>query len=55
MKTMRVRRERPSAVSWGIALVITMLIVYILTLDAGRMVVVESVSAAPRIFCGRQK
>lgn len=49
MRTIRVRRERPTAVSWAIALAITMLIVYLLTLDVGRNVVVESVSAAPRI------
>ena len=51
MKTtrVRVRRDRPSALSWAIALAVTMLIVYLLTLNAGQPDVVESVSAAPRI------
>ena len=45
----RVRRDRPGAAAWAIALVVTMLVVYLLTLDAARPDVVESVSAAPRV------
>ena len=45
----RVRRDSPSALAWAIALVVTMLVVYLLTLDAARPDVVESVSAAPRV------
>ena len=45
----RVRRERPSAMAWAIALVVTMLVVYFLTLDAARPQPVERVSAAQRV------
>ena len=45
----RVRRERPTALAWAIALCVTMLVVYVLTLSAARPDVVESVSAAPRV------
>lgn len=44
-----VRRERPTALAVSIALAVTMLVVYVLTLDALRPDVVESVSAAPRV------
>lgn len=51
MKTarVRVRRDRPSALSWTIALAVTMLVVYLVTLNAGKPDVVESMSAAPRV------
>ena len=45
----RVRRERPTALAWAVALCVTMLVVYVLTLSAARPDVVESVSAAPRV------
>ena len=44
-----VRRERPTALAISIALAVTMLVVYVLTLDAVGPDVVESVSAAPRV------
>ena len=44
-----VRRERPTALAISIALAVTMLVVYVLTLDALGPDVVESVSAAPRV------
>lgn len=44
-----VRRERPTALAVSIALAVTMLVVYVLTLDAIRPDAVESVSAAPRV------
>lgn len=44
-----VRRERPTALAVAIALAVTMLVVYVLTLDAIGPDVVESVSAAPRV------
>ena len=44
-----VRRERPTALAISIALAVTMLVVYVLTLDAIGPDVVESVSAAPRV------
>ena len=46
---MRVRRERPTALAWALALCVTMLVVYVLTLNAGGPDVVESVAAAPRV------
>ena len=49
MTRVHVRRERPSAAAWAMALVVTMLILYVLTLDASRPDVVESVSAEPRV------
>ena len=49
MTRVRVRRDRPSALAWAIALAVTMLAVYFLTLDAARPDVVESVAAAPRV------
>ena len=45
----RVRRERPTALAWALALAVTMLVVYLLTLQADRTEAVESVSAAPRV------
>ena len=44
-----VRRERPTVLAISIALAVTMLVVYVLTLDALGPDVVESVSAAPRV------
>lgn len=48
-ETVYVRRERPTALALSIALAVTMLVVYVLTLDAIGPDVVESVSAAPRV------
>ena len=31
----RVRRERPTTLAWAVALCVTMLLVYVLTLDVG--------------------
>ena len=45
----RVRRERPTALAWAVALCVTMLVVYVLTLNAAGPDVAESVSAAPRV------
>ena len=44
-----VRRERPTALAVSIALMVTMLVVYVLTLEAARPDAVERVSAAPRV------
>ena len=49
MNQVRVRRERPAAAAWAIALAVTMLAVYVLTLGASLPDAVESVSAAPRV------
>lgn len=49
LRRVRVRRERPSAVAWAVALCVTMLAVYVVTLNAGGPDVVESVAAAPRV------
>ena len=49
LKRVRVRRERPTALAWAVALCVTMLVVYVLTLNGGRPDVVESVAAAPRV------
>ena len=35
-KRVRVRRDRPSALSWALALAVTMLAVYLITLSAPR-------------------
>ena len=48
-RRVRVRRERPTALAWAAALAVTMLMVYLATLDAGRPDVVESMSPAPRV------
>lgn len=45
----RVKREHPSLAAWIAALLITMLVVYLLSMDATKPVVVESVSTAQRI------
>ena len=45
----QVRRERPTALSWSIALTVTMLVFYVLTLQSGRQEVVETVAPAPRV------
>lgn len=49
MNTVRVRRERPTALAWAVALCVTMLVVYVLTLNGAAPDVVESVAAAPRV------
>ncbi len=49
LKRVRVRRERPTALAWALALCVTMLVVYVLTLNAAKPDVVESVAAAPRV------
>ena len=46
---MRVRRERPTALAWELALCVTMMVGYVLTLNAGKPDVVESMAAAPRV------
>ena len=48
-RRVRVRRDRPTALTWALALAVTMLAVYALTLDVSLPRVVESVSAAPRV------
>ena len=45
----RVRRERPTALAWAMALATTMLMVYIATLPAARQRVVEDIPASARI------
>ncbi len=45
----RVRRDRPTALAWAVALCVTMLVVYVLTLNASKPDVVESMAAAPRV------
>ncbi len=45
----RVRRERPTALAWAVALCVTMLLVYVLTLNAGGPDVVQSMAPAPRV------
>ena len=49
MTTIRVRRDRPTALAWSAALTLTMLAVYVLTLRAAQPDAVESVSAASRV------
>lgn len=49
MRRVQVRRERPTALAVSVALCVTMLIVYVLTLNPGRPDVVESMAAAPRV------
>ena len=49
MRQVRVNRERPSVAAWAVALTVTMLAVYVLTLSASAPDAVESVSAAPRV------
>ena len=49
MTRVRVRRDRPTALAWAVALAVTMLVVYLATLEAARPDVAESVSAAPRV------
>ncbi|MBR1820162.1 MAG: hypothetical protein IJ769_00920, partial [Clostridia bacterium] len=49
MKRVRVRRERPTALAWAVALCVTMLVVYVLTLSADGPDVVDSMAAAPRV------
>ena len=45
----RVRRDRPTALAWAVALCVTMLLVYVLTLNAGGPDVVQSMASAPRV------
>lgn len=49
MKRVRVRRERPTALALAVALCVTMLAVYTLTLNAVTPGAVESMAAAPRV------
>ena len=49
MTRVSVRRERPTVATRAVALVVTMLVVYVLTLNAARPDAVERVSAAPRV------
>lgn len=49
MTRVRVRRERPTALAVAVALCVTMLVVYVLTLDVKGPDVVESMAAAPRV------
>ena len=49
MTRVRVRRERPTALAVAVALCVTMLVVYVLTLDAKGPDVVQSMAAAPRV------
>ena len=49
MTRVRVRRDRPTPLAWAVALCVTMLAVYVLTLDVSGPDVVESMAAAPRV------
>ena len=49
LNRVRVRRERPPALALAVALCVTMLVVYVLTLDVKGPDVVESMAAAPRV------
>ena len=49
MARVRVRRERPTTVALAVALCVTMLVVYVLTLNLKGPDVVESMAAAPRV------
>ncbi len=49
MARVQVRRERPTALAVAVALCVTMLIVYVLTLNVKGPDVVESMAAAPRV------
>lgn len=49
MNRVRVPRERPTALAWSVALCVTMLVVYVLTLNGGRPDVVQSMAPAPRV------
>lgn len=49
MTRMQVRRERPTPLALAMALCVTMLIVYVLTLNPGKPDVVESMAPAPRV------
>lgn len=50
-KTVRVRRDRPSALSWALALAVTMLAVYLITLTApaAREEAAETAARGPRV------
>lgn len=48
-KRVRVRRERPTALSWALALAVTMLAVYLVTLNRPDAGPAEETSAGPRI------
>lgn len=48
-KQIRVRRERPSALSWAVALAVTMLAVYLITLSAPAKKETQETSAAGRV------
>jgi len=49
LSRVRVRRDRPSALSWAIALAVTMLAVWLITLSAPRAQRSADASAAPRV------
>ncbi len=49
MTRVRVRRDRPTPLAWAVALCVTMLAVYVLTLNVGGPDVVESMASAPRV------
>jgi hypothetical protein len=49
MTRVRVRRERPTALALAVALCVTMLVVYVLTLDVKGPDAVQSMAAAPRV------
>ena len=49
MNRVRVYRERPTALAMVVALCVTMLVVYVLTLNLGGPDVVESMAPAPRV------
>lgn len=48
-KRVRVRRERPTALSWALALAVTMLAVYLITLNQPGAEPAEEVSSGPQI------
>lgn len=48
-KRVRVRRERPTALSWALALAVTMLAVYLITLGHSGGEPAEEVSSGPRV------
>ena len=48
-RRVRVRRDRPSAPAWAVALAITMLMVYLATLIPGKNLRAQSAFATPRI------
>ena len=49
MTRVPVRRERPTVAAWSLALLVTMLMVYVLTLNRAMPEVAQTVSAAPNV------